>query len=109
MRAFLLTSLIITLGFSAPMAMAGDAAAGETKSQVCQACHGADGNGVDPSYPRLAGQHEDYLRHALAAYRSGDRSNAVMATFAQNLSDEDIADLAAYYAAMEGLFSLDLD
>ncbi|MDJ0654376.1 MAG: cytochrome c [Xanthomonadales bacterium] len=81
-------------------------AAGETKSVVCQACHGADGNGIDPQYPRLAGQYGDYLAHSLKAYRSGERNNVVMAGFATTLSDQDIHDLAAFYAAKEGLVDL---
>ncbi len=84
----------------------GDAQSGEQKSQVCQACHGSDGNGTDPSYPKLAGQYQDYLAKALADYRSGDRNNAVMAAFAQALTDQDIDDLAAFYASLPGLVDL---
>ena len=57
----------------------------------------------------MAGQHEDYLIHALKAYRSGDRNNAVMAGFAGQLSDQDIADLAAWYSAQDGLSDLSID
>ena len=72
----------------------GDYRRGLEKSQVCQSCHGRTGNeSLQPSYPRLAGQHEDYLVHALKSYRDGSRQNAVMAGFAGNLSDQDIADL----------------
>lgn len=82
---------------------AGDVAAGERKSQVCQACHGADGNGVgDPQYPLLAGQFADYMEKTLRDYRSGARDNAIMAGFAGTLSDQDIRDLAAFYAAQTG-------
>ena len=84
-------------------ALAGDAAAGETKSQQCASCHGADGKAISDQFPNLAGQYEDYLRQSLAQYRSGARANAIMAAFATNLSDEDIADLAAFYAAQKGL------
>jgi cytochrome c553 len=80
-----------------------DLAAGKSKAVPCQACHGTDGNAdVDPQYPRIAGQYADYLAQALREYRSGDRKNPIMAGFATPLSDQDIADLAAYYAALPG-------
>ncbi len=84
----------------APQAWAGDADAGKEKSTTCQACHGADGMGIDPMYPILAGQYEDYLAHALRAYRDGERKNAIMAGLVTTLSDEDIEDLAAFYASL---------
>jgi cytochrome c553 len=93
---------------SHPAMAAGDAAAGEQKSQVCQACHGSDGRGTNPTYPVLAGQHESYLAQSLKAYRDGSRNNAVMAGMAANLSDQDIADLAAFYANMSGLKDLSI-
>jgi cytochrome c553 len=86
-----------------PASAKGDIEAGRAKAQTCQACHGANGNGMgDPQYPRLAGQHADYLEKALKDYRSGQRSNAIMAGFAATLSDQDIRDLAAFYAAQKG-------
>ena len=86
-------------------ALAGDGnpELGRTKSTTCTACHGPDGRGTAPNYPVLAGQHEAYLAHALRQYRSGERQNAIMAGFAANLSDADIADLAAWFASMDGL------
>lgn len=81
---------------------AGDASAGEEKAQTCAACHGAQGNSTQvPSYPILAGQYEDYLVQALKAYRSGARQNAIMQGFATQLSDQDIADLAAWFASQD--------
>lgn len=81
----------------------GNIANGETlaKKYNCAACHGADYNKpIDPSYPKLAGQHADYLEHALIAYKRGEgangRSNAIMAGQVKPLSNKDIADLAAY-------------
>jgi cytochrome c553 len=71
---------------------------GKAKSVACEACHGADGNSTNPQFPRLAGQHEDYLVRALTDYRSGARRNPIMAGFASGLTDADIANLAAYYA-----------
>ncbi len=84
----------------------GDVAAGKEKSVVCASCHGVSGESVAPDYPVLAGQHQDYLEQALKAYRSGERNNAIMAAFVATLTDEDISDLAAYYAAQKGLFTL---
>lgn len=67
-------------------------------SQTCVACHGNDGIGIMPEYPNLAGQHAGYLEQALEAYRSGKRTNAVMAGMASPLTDEDIKELADYYS-----------
>jgi cytochrome c553 len=93
--------LLAALGFGA-IAVAGatDLAAGEAKvKEVCQACHGLDGNTPTPDYPKLGGQRPDYLAKALRDYKSGARKNAVMAAFARALSTQDIDNLAAYYAA----------
>lgn len=88
----------------------GDYRRGQEKSQVCQSCHGQTGaESLMDNYPVLAGQHEDYLIHALKSYRDGNRSNAVMSGFAADLSDQDIADLAAWYARQEGLEDLSID
>lgn len=93
----------LTVLASCSGASAGDPAAGEQKATVCQSCHGPSGNkSITPDIPVLAGQHRDYLAHALRAYRSGDRQQAVMSTFAGQLSDEDILDLAAYYSVQDG-------
>ncbi len=83
---------------------AGDAAAGMTKAAVCAACHGVDGKAMIPTYPNLAGQNEQYLVLAIKAYKSGQRSGgqaAIMAGMAAPLSDQDIADLAAYYHSLK--------
>jgi cytochrome c553 len=85
----------------------GDVARGEAlvKKYSCAACHGADFNKpVDPSYPKLAGQHPDYLAHALIAYKRGDgpngRNNPIMSGQVKPLSDKDIADIAAYLGSL---------
>jgi len=85
-------------------ALAADRAAGEAKAQAqCAACHGKDGNTpIDPSYPKLAGQYQDFLIQALSDYKSGARKNAIMAAQAQALSKADIENLAAYYASLPG-------
>ena len=84
-------------------AFAGNPEAGKAKSKPCAACHGVDGNSSAPDFPRLAGQNEDYLAKALGDYRRGDRKNAIMAPQAANLSQRDIADLAAYFSRQPGL------
>jgi cytochrome c553 len=69
----------------------------------CTACHGRDGVGTALEYPTLAGQHEDYLAQALNDYRRGRRQNAVMATFASQLTRDEIQALAAYFSQQPGL------
>lgn len=83
----------------APGAHAGSVEAGQAKAVTCSACHGMDGNSANPDWPSLAGQHESYLTKALRSFRSGERQNVLMSAMALPLSDEDIADLSAYYAA----------
>jgi cytochrome c553 len=79
---------------------AGDAAAGKAKSATCAACHGPNGQGVPPN-PKLTGRSEDELLQALKDYKSGKRNNAVMKGMTAALSDQDMANLAAYYAALK--------
>ena len=81
----------------------GNVAAGQEKSKTCASCHGATGNeSLDDTYPKLAGQHPEYLVRALQEYKSGKRKNAIMAGFAGGLSDEDIDDLSAFYGSQSG-------
>ena len=87
----------------------GPAARGKEKVAVCTACHGESGISPAPNWPSLAGQHKDYLVHSLKQYRSGERKDPVMMGQAVNLSDQDIKDLAAYYAAQSGLYTVDYD
>ena len=94
----------IALGSAAAQA-AGDPAAGEQKAAPCAACHGANGMSPSPAFPHLAGQHASYLVHSLEQYRDGQRGNAIMAGQAAGLSDQDILDLAAYFAAQSGLYT----
>lgn len=84
----------------------GNPAAGQQKSATCLACHGETGIPTDPNYPKLAGQHRDYLVKALSDYRSGKRTNAIMAGFATQLSNQDIEDLAAWFSSQQGLYDL---
>ena len=102
MRTLPLVSIAL-LALSPAAFAAGDAAAGKAKSTVCAACHGPDGNKpIDANTPKLAGQHEDYLAKVLRDYRSGARANAIMGAQAGNLKDQDIDDLAAYFASQKG-------
>lgn len=80
------------------LAKPGDAKAGEEKATVCAACHGLDGNSSDPQYPKLAGQHEQFIATQLVAYKSGTRPNVVMASFASMLSAQDMRDVGAYFS-----------
>ncbi len=84
--------------------VAADVSKGQQKAdQVCAACHGKDGSTpIDPSYPRLAGQHEDYLVRALTDYKNDWRKNAIMSGQAKGLSGDDIKNIAAYYARLPG-------
>lgn len=94
------TSLALSLLLSAGAALAeGDAAAGQAKSGTCVACHGVDGNSVNPEWPSLAGQHASYIVKQLKAFKGGERQNALMTPMAMPLSDQDMEDLAAYYAS----------
>jgi cytochrome c553 len=81
----------------------GDTAKGKEKAAVCSACHGQDGNTpLSPEYPRLAGQPHDYLEKALRDYKAGKRKNPLMGPQAQNLSKQDMKDLAAYFSGLSG-------
>jgi len=75
----------------------GDAAAGEAKAVTCGACHGVDGNSAVPTFPKLAGLGEKYLLKQMKDIRDGRRPVAVMAGQVDNMSDQDLADIAAFY------------
>jgi cytochrome c553 len=77
--------------------------AGKEKSRACAACHGADGNSATGDFPRLAGQHYDYLVKTLQDYKTGKRKNAIMAPLVGNLTQRDFEDLASYYSHQQGL------
>jgi cytochrome c553 len=105
-RAFLFAAAACALGV-ASAANAASVDAGKAKAkEVCAACHGEDGNSATPDYPRLAGQHPDYLAKALRDYKSGSRKNPIMAGFAAALSKQDIDNLSAYYAAQPRVLSV---
>ena len=100
-------SLLLAMTFASGLVFAkGIPVAGQEKAATCTACHGNTGISIDPNYPNLAGQHSSYLIKALSDYRSGRRTNAIMASFAASLSNQDIEDLAAWYSSQEGLKDL---
>ena len=85
------------------VAAGGTEGAAFDKAQACTACHGQNGISSNAVWPTLAGQWEDYLLQALKQYRSGERSNAIMAAQAQLVAEEDLEVLARYFAGLEGL------
>ncbi|EKZ8662802.1 cytochrome c [Vibrio alginolyticus] len=104
MKKTIMGTMVALTMFSGQALAAGDAAAGQAKSGVCAACHGADGIAVIPGYPNLKGQNEQYIISSIKAYKNKERTGglaAVMQAQASLLSDEDIANLAAYYASLK--------
>jgi cytochrome c553 len=88
-------SLLVCL----PVLAAGDVDAGQNKAAICAACHGADGNSIIPMWPKIAGQHATYLERQLGLIKTGTRPVPEMAGIVIGLSDQDLADLAAYYSS----------
>ena len=100
MKASHLGVILLALsGLVSFTATAADAEAGKTKSATCAACHGADGNSVNPLWPSLAGQHASYIYKQLMDFKEGRRVNAQMTAMVAPLSEEDMRDIAAYYEA----------
>lgn len=96
-----LAAVVCVAGISSVAVAAGDAAAGKTKSATCAGCHGPDGNSANPLWPKLASQHEKYLVKQLKDFKEGRRSNATMAPMAAPLGEQDMADVAAYFASQK--------
>lgn len=94
-------TMAAAVGINSAAHAEGSAEAGQGKSAVCAACHGMDGNSVNPAWPSLAGQHADYTVAQLQAFKAGERQNDLMSPMAANLSEQDMLDLAAYYEAQE--------
>ena len=96
----LVSAAVAAIALAATGAVAADMENAKKKvTEVCQACHGMDGNSPIAENPKLAGQHPDYLAKALRDYKSGARKNPVMGAMASTLTTKDIADLAAYFGA----------
>lgn len=98
---YMLAALLGVAWPTVPAAMAADIEAGREKAQMCAPCHGMDGLSKAMDAPHIAGQLESYLVRTLKAYKTGERKNEQMSIIADTLSEEDIADLAAYYAAIK--------
>jgi cytochrome c553 len=98
--AALACAIALIMSSSSSLA-AGNIADGRKKALQCQGCHGLDGLSKNPEAPNIAGNPEPYLARQLNAFRKGERKNEMMSVVAQQLSDQDVADLAAYYAAIE--------
>lgn len=100
MNKLLLTAsfVLLTFGLSSGLHAQGNAQSGKPKSATCASCHGPEGNSMIPNFPKLAQQHESYLIKQLNAFKNGSRKNPMMSGIAKSLSDQDIADLSAYYA-----------
>jgi cytochrome c553 len=100
MKQWLLVMVLAVFAAPGGVALAGDAAAGKAKSGTCAGCHGTAGISKNPLWPNLAGQQQAYLIKQLKAFRDGSRIDAMMAPMAKPLSDEDIANLAAWYSSL---------
>lgn len=102
----LFVSLLLTMGVAgaanAAEPIKGDAAAGQAKTAVCGACHNPDGNSLAPNFPKLAGQGQRYLEKQLHDIKSGKRTVLEMTGMLANFSDQDLADIAAYFSSQKG-------
>jgi cytochrome c553 len=101
MRAILLLALSLYVCVGVAVAEEGSAEAGRNKAGVCAACHGPDGNSVNPEWPSLAGQHARYVTRQIEAFKTGTRTNPLMAGIVATLTDQDAADLGAYFSSLK--------
>ncbi len=92
---------LMAIAHGTARAAEGNAQNGQAKAAVCAACHGLDGNSVNPEWPSLAGQHAQYIERQLHLFKNGTRQSPVMAPMAAPLSDQDMADLAAYFTTQK--------
>ena len=99
MKFFIRAAASLLAVISVQAVAEGDASAGQAKSAICSACHGADGNSMVPNWPKLAGQHADYLERQINLIKSGDRTVIEMSAFVASLSEQDIEDIAAWYSS----------
>lgn len=102
-KLLVLTAAVSMMGLATASHAFGNAENGKAKSQVCAACHGADGNGVEgqPTYPKLAHQVPGYITSQLKAFKSGARQDPIMLGMVAALSEEDMSDLDAYYSSQK--------
>jgi len=101
-KFFMAMSASILLLATGVASAAGNADSGKAKAATCAGCHGMDGNSPSPQFPKLAGQHEAYIVEQLKAFKAGTRQNPIMAGMAAPLSEQDMADLGAYFAQQKG-------
>ncbi|HEY0684275.1 MAG TPA: c-type cytochrome [Steroidobacter sp.] len=97
------------VSFAAEQPIAGSAEKGQAKAAPCVACHGVNGNSVNPEWPNLAGQHETYIKRQLSAFKNDQRQNVLMTPMAKPLSDEDIADLGAFFSTQKATGTLEAE
>ena len=102
-RQFAIFAVCVLLSGNAPgqILVDGSADSGKSKSITCSACHGADGNSVNPVWPSIAGQHPNYIVQQLQAFKSGTRTEPLMLGQAMMLSDQDMRDLAVYFSMQQ--------
>lgn len=101
MKKLLLIASVAALAGLGTAHAAGDATAGKNKSASCAGCHGVDGNSANPAWPKLAGQHPQYIAKQLANFKADERVDPVMGPQAKPLSEQDMADLAAYFSSQQ--------
>ena len=101
MNKIIFALILAVTSINSALAATGNVEAGKTKAAMCAACHGANGIGASVAFPNLAGQHADYIVKQLKAFKDGTRTDPVMAPMAAGLSDQDMADVAAYFASLE--------
>jgi cytochrome c553 len=99
-RTLLVAGIVGMFAVAGAAQAAGNAGAGKAKAATCAGCHGANGEGKAPN-PALAGMAEDKFIQAIKDYKSGKKPNPVMKTFASQVKDEDLPDLAAYYSSLK--------
>jgi len=95
-----LVTVLVAMGMmvAGGVQAAGDAAAGQARAALCIACHGPDGNSLNPMWPKLAGQHPEYIIKQLRAFKAGERKDPMMAPMAAALDDKGMADVAAFFS-----------
>ncbi len=101
MNKYVIGAAMIVLTGAMGSAIAGDAAAGKAKAQMCAACHGPNGISVAPVYPNLAGQKEQYIIKQLKAFKDGTRKDPLMSPMAAPLTDADVENLAAHFSSLK--------
>ena len=101
-QAVIIACMAVLAGTTAVTAAGGDPVAGKARAAICSTCHGVDGNSPDPEVnPSLAGMDENYLFTATKAYANGEREHEIMRAMLLDFSDQDIANIAAFYASQE--------